>query len=96
MSTDTLELTVQIPNESLEQLVRRIVREELLRLVERELPISENWQHEGEVDMAGDEMLLAEALAVLEEFADQPDAWTDWADFEAKLDRAEVEGELSN
>ncbi|MBI3957397.1 MAG: hypothetical protein HY328_01210 [Chloroflexi bacterium] len=94
MDVEALELTIRIPNQDFEHLVRRIVREELLRLLDRQPSIVENWQHEGEPDEAGDERLLQDALAVLDEYANQPDAWTNWAEFEAELDRAEVAGEL--
>ena len=94
MDVEDLEFTVRIPNQNFEHLVRRIVREELLRLLDRQPSIAENWQHEGEPDEAGDKRLLQEGLAVLDEYADQPDAWTDWAEFEAELERTGAVGEL--
>ena len=94
MYADALELTVRIPNQNLEHFVRRIVREELLRLLDKQPSIAENWQHEGESDEAGDELLLQDALAVLEEYGDRPETWMSWADFEAELERAEAAGEL--
>ena len=94
MSANALEVIVHIPNQNIEGLVRRIVREELLRLLETRPTIANDWQHEGEPDEAGDEALLQDALAVLQGYTDKPDAWTNWADFEAELERAEAAGEL--
>ncbi len=94
MDVDALELTVRIPNQNLEHFVRRIVREELLRLLDRQPSIAENGQQEGEADEAGDELLLLDALAVLEEYGDRPETWMSWTDFEAELVRAEAAGEL--
>jgi hypothetical protein len=49
---------------------------------------------QGPDDLAGDELLLREALAVLQQYGDKPEAWMDWDDFEAELDWAEAAGEL--
>ena len=91
MSQTTISLS---PNE-LEVLVRRMVREEFTRLLHAPVrSILEDWRQEGPDDPAEDELLLREALAVLQGYGDQPDAWMDWEDFEAELDRAEAAGEL--
>ena len=91
MSQTTIPLS---PNE-LEVLVRRVVREELIRLLRSPVrSILEDWTQEGPDDSAEDELLLSEALAVLQEYGDKPEAWMDWEDFEAELDRAEMAGEL--
>lgn len=87
-------ITVRIPDEKLEHFVRRIVREELLQLLDRQPSIAENWLHEGESDEAGDELLLKDGLAVLAEYVDRSETWMSWADFEAELERAEAAGEL--
>jgi len=82
------------PNE-LKVLVRRMVREELVRLLRAPVrSILEDWRQEGPDDPAEDELLLREALVVLQRYEDQPDAWMNWEDFEAELDRAEAAGEL--
>ena len=79
----------------LEVLVRRVVREELTRLLRAPVrSILEDWRQEGPNDPAEDELLLSEALAVLQRHKDQPDTWMNWEDFEAELDRAEAAGEL--
>jgi len=91
MSQTTISLS---PNE-LEVLVRRMVREEFTRLLHVPVrSILEDWRQEGPDDPAEDALLLREALAVLQGYEDQPDAWMSWEDFEAKLDRAEAAGEL--
>ncbi len=85
MGTTTISLT------DLEAMIRRVVREEL----DRRLPsIIDDWSQEGPDDPAGDEELLADALIVLEQYKDKPEAWTKWEDFETELDNAEATGEL--
>jgi len=37
-------------------------------------------------DPKGDEVLLNEALAALEQSGNKPDAWTSWKEFERELD----------
>ena len=56
--------------------------------------ILDDWSQEGPDDPAGDEELLAEALAILEQYENDPDAWVSWEDFEAELARTEAAGEL--
>lgn len=91
MSQTTISLS---PNE-LEVLVRRVVREELAHLLRSPVrSVLEDWAQEGPDDPAEDELLLSEALAVLQEYGDKTEAWMDWEDFEAELDRAERVGEL--
>ena len=87
--------TVTLSPNELQVLVRRVVREELTRLLRAPVrSILEDWGQEGPDDPAQDELLLREALAVLQGYEDQPDAWMNWEDFEAELDRAEAAGEL--
>ena len=84
-----------ITPEELEKLVRRVVREEISRVLEQPVrSIHDDWKQEGPNDPEGDALLLREALAVLREYEDKPDAWMSWDDFEAELDRAEAAGEL--
>ncbi len=79
----------------LENLIRRIVREELARLLRSPArTLLDDWRQEGPEDAEGDAQLAADALAVLEEYKDTPEAWMKWEDFEAELDRAEAAGEL--
>jgi hypothetical protein len=82
--------------EELEKLMRRVVREEISRLLHQPArSILDDWKQEGPDDPEGDAVLLGEALAVLREYGDKPDAWMSWENFEAELDRAEAAGELS-
>lgn len=84
------------PNSAdLEALVRRVVREELVRLLHTPVrSLIEDEKHEGPEDAAEDELLVQEALTVLQNYGDKPEAWMSWEDFEAELDRAEAAGEL--
>jgi hypothetical protein len=81
--------------EEWEKLVRRVVREEISRVLEQPVrSILDDWKQEGPHDPEGDALLLREALAVLCKYEDKPDAWMSWDDFEAEFDRAEAAGEL--
>lgn len=87
--------TITLTPADLEALVRRIVREEIGRLLHQPArSILDDWKQEGPDDPEGDAVLLREALAVLQEYGDKPDSWMSWEDFEAELDRAEAAGEL--
>ena len=87
--------TVPLSPSELETLIRRAVREELVRLLRTPVrSILEDWRQEGPEDPAEDELLLGEALAVLRKYEEERDAWMDWQGFEAELDRAETAGEL--
>ena len=93
MNTDSD--TNSINTAELEGLVRRVVREELSRLLHEPIrSILEGAEHEGPENPAEDEMLLKDALAVLEEYGDKPESWMNWEEFDAELDRAEAAGEL--
>jgi hypothetical protein len=81
----------------LESMIRRAVREELIQVLSTPVrSLLQGYADEGRDDVAEDELLLAEALAVLQEHGDKPDSWMSWEDFEAELDRAEAAGELSD
>jgi len=87
--------TIPLNPADLEALVRRVVREELVRLLRAPLhSILEDEKHEGPEDPTEDERLLQEALTVLRDYGDKPEAWMSWEDFEAELERAEAAGEL--
>jgi hypothetical protein len=90
MSNITLPMTPQ----ELEALVRRVVREEITRVLRRSYTVSGDYRQEGPDNPEEDQILLKEAQAVLHQIADNPEAWTDWEDFEAELDSAEAGGEL--
>ena len=79
----------------LESLVRRVVHQELRKLLEPSRPkILDDWSQEGPEDPEGDEQLLREALATRSKYRDHPEDWIEWGDAEAELDRAEAAGEL--
>lgn len=76
--------TISLGPGELEALVRRVMREELIRLLGSPLrSILEDWRQEGPDNPAEDELLLSEALAVLQQYGDEPEAWTNWKDFAA-------------
>ncbi len=82
------------PNE-LETLIRRVVRDELARLLRTPArSILEDWRQEGPENASEDQLLLGEALSVIEAHGDRPDDWVSWEHFEAELDRAEAAGEV--
>ncbi len=87
--------TVSLSPDKLEVLIRRVVREELIHLLRTPVrSILEDWRQEGPDDPAGDKVLLREALTVLQEYGNKPEAWMNWEEFEAELDREEAAGEL--
>ncbi len=83
-------------SQELENLIRRVIREELIRLLHTPVrSILEDPRHEGQGDdPAGDRTLLRDALEILQKYDDKPDAWIKWEDFETELERAEAAGEL--
>ncbi len=75
----------------LENLIRRIVREELARLLRSPVrSVLDDWRHEGPEDPEGDEQLAADALALLEKYENTPEAWMNWEDFKAELGGAQA------
>jgi hypothetical protein len=90
MNLDPNQTTVPLSPPDLENMIRRVVREELFRFFRGAMrPASSGSEHEGPDDPTEGEQLLEEALAVLKQYGDTPEAWMDWEDFEAELDRAE-------
>ena len=86
---------VGVNSADLETMVRRVVRSELVRLLRSPLPtVLSEWIKAEERDAVEDSLLLDEALSVLQEYADKPESWLKWDEFEAELDRAEAAGEL--
>jgi hypothetical protein len=94
MSATPTEADVVISLTDLENLIRRVVREEITRLLRRPTSILEDWRQEGPTDPADDEELLADALVLLEQYQDDPEALMNWEDFKVELARAEAAGEL--
>jgi hypothetical protein len=83
----------------LEDLVRRVVREELHRLAglpasDASASILHDWRHEGPDDPAADEELAQEAEALSRQCRESPEDLVSLEDFERELARAEAAGEL--
>lgn len=88
------QITTSISPEELEALIRRVVREELTRLLQTPVQsILDDWKQEGPDNPIEDDLLLQDALAVLQSYEHKPEAWMSWEDFEAELDEAEAKGE---
>ena len=87
-------ITLPMTPQELEAMLRRVVREEITRILRRPYTISNDYRHEGPDNPEEDQILLQEAQAVLHKIAEAPEAWTDWEDFEAELDQTEADGEL--
>lgn len=85
--------------DEMEALIRRVVKEAVhdeftAILRRRPAKIVDDWTHEGPDDPAGDEALLADALALRDHYQTHPDEWLDWDAFLAELRAAEAAGEL--
>lgn len=79
----------------LEALIRRVVREELTRLVQQQPgPTGDEWSHEGPDDPQGDEALLNDVLEQTEREKTTPAIRISWEAAKAELERAEAAGEL--
>lgn len=75
--------------------MREVVHEELIHTAPpTPLSILDDWRHEGPTDPQGDEELLQEALTVLTELKNKPEAWMSWEDFEKELDPVVVMNEI--
>lgn len=95
MSATTTEAAITISLTDLENLIRRVVREELTRLLRTpDRAILEYWEHEGPDGLAGDEQLLADALAMIKQYEENPEGWKTLEEFEAELAQAEAAHEL--
>ena len=68
--------SISLSPSELERLIRRVVREELSELLRsRVRSILYDRTQDGPDDAAQDNVLLGEALLVLREHGDEPDAW---------------------
>jgi hypothetical protein len=95
MSNPSDQFTITVSRNELEALLRRIVREELTRLIEAQRPsLLDSWSHEGPDDSDGDAALLADVLAQIEREAATLAPRINWAEAKAELARAEAAGEL--
>ena len=74
--------TTSSDQDQLEALIRRVVREELTRLLSAPVgSILDDWRQEGGDDPVADELLLRDALAVVQKHAEDESAWMKWDDF---------------
>lgn len=95
MSKTQDQVTTTLTRDELEALLRRIVREELTRLLKERRPsILDDWSHEGPDDPEGDAELLAEVLEMIEREKTTPAPRISWEEAKAELARAEAMGEL--
>lgn len=95
MSTQLTQTVATLSAAEFEALLRRIVREEISRVLHAPAPNPvDDWSHEGPDDPEGDAILLAEALEMIERRKTHPEDLMSLEDFEAELKRAEAAGEL--
>jgi hypothetical protein len=97
METMTTSAAVTINPADLEHLIGRVVKEtvqeEFMRFFRTpNRPLLEYWIHEGPEDPEGDEQLLTEALAMIQQYGENREGWKTLEDFEAEL--AETANEL--
>ena len=81
----------------LEALIRRVAKEVIQEELARVLPqslglIVDDWSQEGAGDSAGDDLLLAEALAERAQYQTDTKEWQDWDEFKSELGTAEASG----
>lgn len=95
MSDASEQVSFTVTRDELEALLRRIVREEVTRLLaERRTTLLDDWGQEGPDEPQGDAALLAEVLTEIEHEQAAPQPHIDWAAARAELARAEAAGEL--
>ena len=81
--------------EELEELVRRVVREELTSLLRKPATaILDDPEHEGPDDPVQDEYLLREALERVRQYHEEPETLMNLDELRRELARAEAAGEL--
>jgi hypothetical protein len=82
------EIAISVGPEELEALIHRVIREELARLLQRPIKsILDDWKQEGPDDPIADDLLLKDALAVIQKYKDKPVAWLNWEEFKTELDK---------
>lgn len=89
MSTAHPETLAAVNLADLENLIRRVVREELARYARTAPDILNDWSHEGPDDEAADEALLREALPISEQYRTGQAGWKTLDEFEADLPPAQ-------
>ena len=99
MSTSTsapaAQTTITLSVADLEQMIRRVVREEISHALRAVAPNPvDDLSHEGPDDPAGDAILLKEALEAIARLEQGLETTVPWGEFKADLERAEAAGEL--
>ena len=94
MSSAAPQVNTTLSLAELEDLIRRVVKEavhEEFASVLRQTPaaVVEDWTREGPSDPAGDQLVLAEALAERDRYRTDPETWMAWGVF-----KKEVRGNL--
>lgn len=93
-STDTI-FPASLTFAELEALIRRVVRKELVRIVQQQPgSILDDWSQEGPDDPEGDEALLNEVLEQIEREQTTPAIRIAWETAQAELACAEAAGKL--
>ena len=90
MSSAAPQYNITLSLNELEALIRRAVKEavhEEFARVLRQAPASavENRSHEGPGDPAGDQLVLAEALAERDRYRTDPETWMEWGAFKREM-----------
>jgi hypothetical protein len=88
MSPTSTSTTITANLIDLENLIRRVVREELTRQA-RNGSILDDWSHEGPDDPAGDEQLLREAVEISERYRVDKRGGKTLEEFEAELNQTD-------
>ena len=89
------EMTITLSRDQLEDLIRRVVREEIDRLGGTSArSILDDPQHEGPDDPAQDDLLLRDALERLEKYRDVPEALDGLGELRHEIARLEATDEL--
>jgi hypothetical protein len=95
MKSTKTQATITISLADLEAMMRRVVREELARLLRApSRDILNDWSQEGPEDLEGDEHLLRDALELIKRYGENPVGWKTLEEFEAELAQAEAAHEL--
>ena len=86
MSTVKTKTAMKLTLTELENLIRRVVREELeRRLGAPPTSAVDDWSQEGPEDAAGDEELLAEALIAIQQYERNPEGVKSLEEFEREV-----------
>ncbi len=85
MSAVPTETIITVNLADLENLIRRVVREELARYARIAPDILDDWRHEGPDDSAADEALVRKALPISEQYRVNKEGWKTLDEFEAEL-----------